>query len=120
MTNTLNTLIEVIETTYPMQIEQYAIRQNSGGKGKTCGGDGIIRSFRLRSPAQVTVLSERRKLPPYGLGGGWPGKCGKNTLIRGEQEINLEGKFSIHGQTGDIFQIETPGGGGHSAPEEEH
>ena len=119
MTNTLNTPIEAIETTYPMQIEQYAIRRNSGGQGKTCGGDGIIRSFRLLSPAQVTVLSERRKYPPYGLGGGWPGKCGKNTLFREGKQINLEGKFSIHGQAEDIFQIETPGGGGHSVPEEE-
>ncbi|MFB3041032.1 MAG: hydantoinase B/oxoprolinase family protein [Candidatus Poribacteria bacterium] len=113
MTNTMNTPIEAIETTYPMQVEQYAIRQNTGGKGKFCGGNGIVRSIRLLSEAQVTILSERRKLTPYGLNGGQPGKVGRNVLIRKDEKIELPGKTTFTARNGDIVQIETPGGGGY-------
>ena len=113
MTNTMNTPIEAIETTYPMQVEQYAIRQNTGGKGKFCGGNGIVRSIRLLSDAQVTILSERRKLTPYGLNGGQPGKVGRNVLIRKDEKIELPGKTTFTARNGDIVQIETPGGGGY-------
>ena len=112
MTNTLNTPIESIETSYPLQIEKYKIRSQSGGSGRFRGGDGIIRTYRLLSPAQVTILSERRKFAPYGLNGGESGKTGHNTLKRNNQNIKLEGKVSFSGDNEDIIEIKTPGGGG--------
>ncbi len=118
MTNTLNTPVEAIETTYPFQIDKYAIRRGSGGTGRKYGGDGIIRVFRLLTTAEVTMLSERRETAPYGLQGGTAGKIGKNTLIRSDQKISLGGKFSLVARPNDIFQIETPGGGGHGKPDE--
>ncbi len=117
MTNTLNTPIEAIETTYPLQIERYTIRRQSGGNGKTRGGDGIVRSFRLLTTAEVTMLSERRESLPYGLRGGSAGESGKNTMIRSNQQISLSSKFSLVAQKGDLFQIETPGGGGYGQPD---
>jgi len=115
MTNTLNTPIESIETSFPLQVEKYKIRSQSGGEGRLRGGDGIIRTYRLLSPAQVTILSERRKFPPYGLDGGEPGKTGQNILRRNNQNIELEGKVSFSGNNKDIIEIKTPGGGGFGA-----
>ena len=115
MTNTLNTPIESIETSFPLQVEKYKIRSQSGGRGRLRGGDGIIRTYRLLSPAQVTILSERRKFAPYGLDGGEPGKTGQNTLRRNNQNIELEGKVSFSGNNKDIIEIRTPGGGGFGA-----
>lgn len=113
MTNTMNTPIEAIETSYPLQIEEYSIRRGTGGSGKYRGGDGIVRSFRLLIDAEVTILSERREINPYGLQAGEPGECGKNTLIRNGEEHSLAGKITISAQEGDIIKIETPGGGGY-------
>ena len=115
MTNTLNTPIESIETSYPLQVEKYRIRSNSGGAGRFRGGDGIVRSFRLLLPAQVTILSERRKFAPYGLDGGESGETGRNTLKRNNQDIELDGKVSLTGDNEDVIEIRTPGGGGYGA-----
>jgi N-methylhydantoinase B len=115
MTNTLNTPIESIETSYPLQVEKYRIRSNSGGAGRFRGGDGIVRSFRLLLPAQVTILSERRKFAPYGLDGGESGETGRNTLKRNNQDIELDGKVSFTGDNEDVIEIRTPGGGGFGA-----
>lgn len=113
MTNTMNTPIEAIETTYPMQVEQYAIRRGTGGAGKFRGGDGVVRSLRLLTDAEVTILSERRTFGPYGLQGGKAGKPGRNAVHRGSAEHLLAGKVSVSAREGDIVQIETPGGGGY-------
>lgn len=86
MTNTLNTPIEALENELPFQVTAYQIRRGSGGRGKTSGGDGLIREFRFLSNAQLSLLTERRRLQPYGLKGGRPGKPGRNTLIRGNQK----------------------------------
>lgn len=112
MTNTMNTPIETIETSYPMQVEQYAIRRGTGGEGEFRGGSGVVRSLRLLTDAEVTILSERRVFPPYGLQDGESGQLGRNVLIRDGEEQTLAGKttFSVH--EGDVVQIETPGGGG--------
>ena len=115
MTNTLNTPIESIETSYPLQVEKYRIRSNSGGAGRFRGGDGIVRSFRLLLPAQVTILSERRKFAPYGLDGGESGETGRNTLKRNNQDIELDGKVSFTGDNEDVIEIRTLGGGGFDA-----
>jgi len=113
MTNTMNTPVEALEYTYPFLVTNYAIRQGTGGKGLHCGGDGLIREIRLLSDAEVTVLSERRTLPPYGLFGGESATRGKNTIIRNEKSELKPGKFFAFLKKGDIVRIETPGGGGY-------
>ncbi len=118
MTNTLNTPVEALEYSYPFMVTEYAIRRDSGGRGKFTGGNGIIREIKLNADAEVTVLSERRTHPPYGLSGGKPGKPGVNMVIKnGRKKIN-PGKFSEVLHKGDIIRIETPGGGGHGTPQE--
>lgn len=113
MTNTLNTPIEALEYCFPMQINRYEIRKNSGGKGVKHGGDGIIREFKFLTDAQITIISERRSIAPYGLAGGDNGQKGENLLIRGSEESNLPGKGSLRVSSGDILRISTPGGGGY-------
>ncbi|NOR51411.1 MAG: hydantoinase B/oxoprolinase family protein, partial [Gammaproteobacteria bacterium] len=108
MTNTLNTPIEVLEMNYPVRINRYAIRDHSGGRGSRNGGDGLVREFEFLAPAEVTLLTERRINPPWGLAGGEDGKIGKNWL-NGEL---IGGKVHIRVKQGDCLTIETPGGGG--------
>ncbi|MGA1840559.1 MAG: hydantoinase B/oxoprolinase family protein [bacterium] len=117
MTNTLNTPIEALEYAYPFLVTEYSIRRGSGGKGRFSGGDGLVREIRLLSDAEVTVLSERRRIPPYGLSGGLPGKPGKNMVIRDGITSERPGKFSEHLKKGDTLRIETPGGGGYGEPD---
>ncbi len=113
MTNTLNTPIEAMEFSYPFMVTEYSIRKNSGGKGKFKGGDGIVREIKLLSNAEVTVLSERRKRPPYGLFGGEPGERGKNIIVVEGKAREMPGKFNIFLKKGSIVRLETPGGGGY-------
>lgn len=103
MTNSWNTPIEAFEHLYPVRIRRYRIRNNSGGEGLRHGGNGIEREFEFLAPAEVTLLSDRRAIPPYGLNGGAPGKCGSN----GRHPAKC--RFPI--QPGGILHIETPGGG---------
>ncbi len=114
MTNTLNTPIEALEQEYPLIVERYAIRRGSGGKGKFSGGDGISRAYRFLSRAKITLLSDRRRIAPYGLNGGKPGKPGRNILYRADRGVpeDLPGKIHIDIQPGDVLEIRTPGGGG--------
>ncbi len=118
MTNTLNTPIEALEFSYPFQVTEYSIRENSGGAGKHRGGDGLIREISLLSDAEVTVLSERRKLSPYGLNGGRDGRQGRNLIISKGCENEMPGKFTCHLHKNDVLRIETPGGGGFGEAEE--
>ncbi len=113
MTNTMNTPIETIETSYPMQVEQYAIRHGSGGAGEYKGGAGVVRSIRVLTDAEVTLLTERRKYHPYGLQDADSGKLGRNVLIHDGKEHPLAGKVTFSANKGDVIQIETPGGGGY-------
>lgn len=108
MTNTRNTPIEVMETSYPVRIKQYAIRQDSGGEGLHKGGDGLIREFEFLKSANVTLLTERRLYPPWGLNHGLPGGCGQN-LLNGKV---LTPKVCFDVVKGDCLTIKTPGGGG--------
>ena len=112
MTNTRNTPIESIEQNLPVQILNYQLREGSGGGGEYQGGKGIKRTYKFLSPAAVTINSDRRNIPPYGLQGGTPGKVGSNQLHREGEEIQLDSKVSLQVQAGDILTIETPGGGG--------
>ncbi|PMP96090.1 MAG: hypothetical protein C0168_03655, partial [Candidatus Aminicenantes bacterium] len=113
MTNSLNTPIEALENYLPVKITKYALRKNSGGLGKKRGGDGLIREYQFLTPAQVTIISERRKFSPYGLAGGQSGKKGLNMLIRGKRKLYLGSKVNLKVKAGDILRIETPGGGGY-------
>ena len=117
MTNTLNTPIEALEYNYPFLVTGYSIRQGTGGKGLHHGGDGLIREIRVLADADVTVLSERRVLSPYGLFGGDCGTAGKNMIIKGGKIEEKPGKFSASLKKGDTFRIETPGGGGYGRKE---
>jgi len=108
MTNTRNTPIEVMETSYPVRIKQYAIRKESGGEGLHKGGEGLIREFEFLKPANVTLLTERRSHQPWGLNKGKSGKQGQN-LLNGKI---LTPKVCLDVQAGDCLTIKTPGGGG--------
>ncbi len=112
MTNTLNTPIEALEFEYPLMITKYSIRKNSGGEGLYKGGDGIIREFLFLNDAEVTIISERRKISPYGLFGGNSGETGRNIHIRENKEETLPGKCHLAVKKGEKIRIETPGGGG--------
>ncbi|MGH9804600.1 MAG: hydantoinase B/oxoprolinase family protein [Candidatus Acidiferrales bacterium] len=113
MTNSLNTPIEALETFYPVRVRRYAVRANSGGRGRFRGGDGVIREVELLTDAQVAILSDRRRFPPYGLAGGKPGKRGENFLIRSTGKVEkLPGKCAVDARAGDVVSIATPGGGG--------
>ena len=120
MTNTMNTPIEAMEFAFPLRLKRYALRRGSGGKGRYQGGDGLVRDVEFLSPARVTILSERRKLPPPGYHGGHHGQAGENVLFRGGyEEVNLAGKETLDVEAGDILSIRTPGGGGWGAPDED-
>ena len=109
MTNTLNTPVEVLELNYPLRITQYAIRRGSGGPGEFRGGDGVIRKYQFLEDADVSLLTERRVHPPWGLQGGEAGLCGRNELD-GEE---LPGKLQFNAIAGQTLTIMTPGGGGY-------
>ncbi len=112
MSNTRNTPVEALEYNFPLRVQQYALRSQSGGSGIHHGGEGITRSIQFLVPVSATINSERRSHPPYGLAGGTSGQPGKNSLIRNNQEKSLPGKVAIDLQGDDILQICTPGGGG--------
>ena len=114
MTNSLNTPIEALESAYPVHVRRYELRRGSGGSGRYRGGEGIIREIEFLGDVRVTVLSERRRIPPYGLAGGKPGKTGRNRLIRPRRGrvVELPSKAAFSASHGDILRIESPGGGG--------
>jgi len=118
MTNTLNTPAEALEYAYPLRVIRYEVRRNSGGAGRFNGGDGIRRDVQVLTDCQVTLLSERRKLAPYGLHGGNPGGTGQNVVIhKNGSESVLPGKGTFDLAEGEILSIRTPGGGGYGNPE---
>lgn len=112
MTNTLNTPVEALEYSYPFRVNTYCIRKGTGGDGLSPGGDGLVREIELLSDCEITVLSERRSNPAYGLQGGKPGVPGRNILMRDGETIEKPGKFHSPLKKGDVVRVETPGGGG--------
>jgi len=113
MTNSMNTPIEALEHDYPVRVRRYGLRRNSGGTGRHRGGDGVVRELEFLTRAQITVLSDRRRFPPFGLQGGQPGKTGRNVLSRHDGKVEqLESKATLWAEAGDVLTIETPGGGG--------
>ncbi len=113
MTNTLNTPVEALEHGYPLRIHAYSVRRDSGGKGVYTGGDGVIRELEVLAPCEVTVLSERRVVGPYGLLGGLPGKIGENQVRLQGKWHERPGKFREELAPGDRLLLKTPGGGGY-------
>lgn len=112
MTNSLNTPIEALESSYPVRVRRYGLRHGSGGEGRYRGGEGIRREIEFLVPVTVTVLADRRRKGPYGLRGGDPGLPGRTLRVRGGKEEELPGKVSYDAERGEILVIESPGGGG--------
>ncbi len=112
MTNTRNTPVEVLEHDYPVLVEHYGFREDSGGAGAHPGGLGLIRQFRFLTEVSLSLLTERRRHAPYGLNGGQPGACGENVLLTPHREQPLPGKVNLTLPSGSRLCIRTPGGGG--------
>jgi 5-oxoprolinase (ATP-hydrolysing) len=114
MTNSRMTDVEVFEQNFPVILESFSIRQGSGGTGKWRGGNGVVRRIRFTEPVQAAILSNHRRIAPFGLEGGEPGQCGVNHL---EQTAGQGRALTPVGRTatvelgaGNEFVIETPGG----------
>jgi 5-oxoprolinase (ATP-hydrolysing) len=117
MTNSRLTDPEILETRFPVLLERFAIRRGSGGEGANSGGDGVERHIRFREPMRANILSNRRNVPPSGLAGGGDAKPGANRVIRADGSVETFGATaSREMRPGDLFVIETPGGGGFGAP----
>jgi len=118
MTNSRLTDPEVLEWRFPVLLESYVIRDGSGGRGKASGGNGGIRRVRFLEPMTASILANRRRIAPFGLEGGEPGEPGKTYVIRTDgSRLELGATGSADMQPGDVFVIETPGGGGFGTPQ---
>jgi len=117
MSNTRNTPVEAIEHYLPVRIRQYRLRRDSSGEGAAPGGQGIVREYEALADMSATILSDRRRRPPYGAVGGKPGGLGRNTLVRDGKEQPLPGKIQLQLRAGDRLRIESPGGGGYGTAE---
>ncbi|MCY4219450.1 MAG: hydantoinase B/oxoprolinase family protein [Gammaproteobacteria bacterium] len=117
MTNSRLTDPEVLEWRFPVRVESFEIRKGSGGRGRFNGGDGVTRKIRFNEAVSVNIISGHRQVPPYGLDGGQAAQVGSNWVEHVDSKITqLTGSDSIELESGDIFVIETPGGGGFGAP----
>ena len=112
MTNSLNTPVEALESACPVRLRQYSLRRGSGGSGIFRGGDGIIREIEFLANVRGSILSDRRRIPAYGLAGGSEGKPGRNYLIVAGRSRELPSKCTFEAPAGSRLRIETPGGGG--------
>jgi N-methylhydantoinase B/oxoprolinase/acetone carboxylase alpha subunit len=114
MTNSRMTDVEVFEQNFPVIVESFSIREGSGGDGKWSGGNGTIRRIRFTDSVEAAVLSNHRRIAPFGLEGGESGQTGVNRINRrdGLEEM-LSGTATVKLNDGDTFVIETPGGGGY-------
>jgi 5-oxoprolinase (ATP-hydrolysing) len=117
MTNSRLTDPEVLEARFPVRLERFALRRGSGGAGRGRGGDGAVRELRFLAPITVAILSGSRRVPPFGLSGGAPGRVGRNLLARdGGDWEELPSCAELAVGPGDRLRIETPGGGGYGPP----
>lgn len=119
MTNTRITDVEILERRYPVIVKRFHLSLGTGGRGQHCGGDGVIREYLFRKNLTLSILTERRVFRPYGLEGGEPGHLGRNLMYYADGRIvNLGSKTSVDCQAGDVFLLQTPGGGGYGSPGE--
>jgi len=121
MTNSRLTDPEVLEWRFPVRLESYAIRHGSGGAGRHRGGDGSERRIRFLEPMTAVILANHRRIPPFGVAGGSPGAVGRNWVERaGYPERGAREEFgathAVAMNAGDVFVIQTPGGGGFGTP----
>ncbi|WP_297509080.1 hydantoinase B/oxoprolinase family protein [uncultured Caulobacter sp.] len=113
MTNSRLTDPEVLEARYPVLVEAFSIRRGSGGAGAHRGGDGVVRNISFREPMTATLLSNRRRVPPFGLAGGEVGALGAARVERADGSVrDLRATDLVDVGVGDVIVIETPGGGG--------
>jgi len=118
MTNSRLTDPEILESRLPVRVERFAIRRGSGGAGRHRGGDGVIRAIRFLEAMRANMLANRRRIAPRGLAGGGDAAPGRNWVERADGAIEpLGGTGSAEMAPGDLFVIETPGGGGYGEPE---
>lgn len=116
MTNTRMTDPEILEQRYPVLLEQFAVERGSGGRGQWMAGDGIIRTISFREEMECSILSDHRRVPPFGLKGGEPGRVGRNWIDRRDGSVTeLGGCAHTHVSPGDQINIQTPTGGGFGA-----
>jgi 5-oxoprolinase (ATP-hydrolysing) len=114
MTNTHLTDPEILEWRFPVLLEQFAIRHDSGGSGEYRGGDGVVRRIRFLETMTANIISSHRQIPPYGLQGGSAAKVGHNWVQRVDGRVEELGSCAqVEMYPGDVFIIETPGGGGY-------
>jgi 5-oxoprolinase (ATP-hydrolysing) len=117
MTNSRLTDPEVLEWRLPVVLESYEIRAGSGGAGRWRGGNGGTRRIRFLEAMTASILSGHRRIPPHGMGGGLPGAVGRNWVERADgARVALAGADRTDVGPGDVFIIETPGGGGYGTP----
>jgi 5-oxoprolinase (ATP-hydrolysing) len=117
MTNSRLTDPEILETRFPVLLERFSIRRGSGGGGRHKGGDGVERHIRFRERMRANILSNRREVPPAGLAGGGAAEPGINQVIRADGTVETLSATAARDMTpGDMFVVETPGGGGFGSP----
>ncbi|MEU7489116.1 hydantoinase B/oxoprolinase family protein [Streptomyces sp. NPDC042319] len=117
MTNSRLTDPEVLEWRYPVRVEDFSVRDGSGGQGQWHGGCGVTRRLRFLEPMTVALLTGHRKVPPYGMAGGAPGARGENLVERADGRTErLAGCDVAEMDTGDVLVVRTPGGGGYGEP----
>ncbi len=116
MTNTRITDPEILEHRYPVRLLRFEIRRGSGGDGRWCGGDGVVREIEFLETLELSLLSQHRREGPYGLEGGDAGSPGRQRLVRASGDVEtLEGIAERTVHAGDRLVLETPGGGGFGA-----
>ena len=120
MTNTRITDPEILERRYPVILKRFHLNPGTGGKGHYYGGDGVIREYLFRKSLTLSILTERRVFQPYGLFGGDPGCKGQNLMVYNDGRIvSLGSKTTINCNSGDVFLLKTPGGGGYGPVDDE-
>ena len=113
MTNTRMTDPETLEWRFPVRVEEFSIRRGSGGRGKHSGGDGSRRCLKFLEQMTVTVICGHRRVPPFAVDGGEPGKVGCEWVERTDGSVvTVQGIDAVDVSPGDVFVMETPGGGG--------
>ncbi len=113
MTNSRLTDPEILEWRYPVVLEEFSIRPNSGGAGQGVGGNGGTRRLRFLTPMTASILANRRRVAPFGTAGGQPAQVGSNYVERADGSVEKFGATaSVQMGPGDVFVIHTPGGGG--------
>ncbi|WP_369143082.1 hydantoinase B/oxoprolinase family protein [Streptomyces sp. R44] len=117
MTNSRLTDPEILEWRHPVRVDAFAVREDSGGRGRWRGGHGVERRLRFLEPMTVALLTGHRRVPPYGMAGGEPGALGENLVERADGTVeHLEGAATTDVGPGDVLVLRTPGGGGYAPP----